>query len=357
MQSGQTEFGKVIMTIVLPALHKTSVLVFRISCSGLFLFALITCVLFGSGRGQQPGTENRQETDLIHFGDLIDVDVIGSLEFDWRGSINPEGFLDGIETLEEPVFALCRSESEITADLITGFSKILREPKINVKVIDRSRRAEAVLGGAVRFPTRFQVRRPVKLNELIILAGGITDNTSGNIVIFRPESLSCAGRSVGSSKATSESFVMASQPSGARSISVTIADLLTGKENPAILSGDIVTVVEAQPIYVIGGVNNPRQLSSRSQLTVSRAIDAAGGLTKDADASSVNVFRRMSSGTETIKVDITRIRAKQADDIILKPYDIVDVTQKGRGPRRFPPHVETDSARMDRANLRLRIIE
>ena len=37
------------------------------------------------------------EVNLIHSGDLIDVDVVGSIEYDWRGRLNPEGFLDGIE--------------------------------------------------------------------------------------------------------------------------------------------------------------------------------------------------------------------------------------------------------------------
>ncbi|MGH9819117.1 MAG: hypothetical protein ACRD43_03015, partial [Pyrinomonadaceae bacterium] len=50
--------------------------------------------------------ENQSEIDLVHYGDVIDVDVVGSLDFDWRGTLNPEGFLDGMERIEDPVYAL-----------------------------------------------------------------------------------------------------------------------------------------------------------------------------------------------------------------------------------------------------------
>ena len=47
--------------------------------------------------------DRMNEADYIHYGDLIDVDVIGSTEYDWRGTLNPQGFLDGMERLDEPV--------------------------------------------------------------------------------------------------------------------------------------------------------------------------------------------------------------------------------------------------------------
>ena len=57
--------------------------------------------------------DRMNEADYIHYGDLIDVDVIGSTEYDWRGTLNPEGFLDGMERLDEPVYALCRSVEDV----------------------------------------------------------------------------------------------------------------------------------------------------------------------------------------------------------------------------------------------------
>src|SRR5438128_1027656 len=139
------------------------------------LFSLFTLALVVNALGQtdkvSKGSETPTETDLVHHGDLIDVDVVGSLEYDWRGSLSPEGFLEGPEVITEPVYGLCKSESEIGSELTSAFGKFLRDPKVVVKVVDRSRRAEAIVGGAVRTPYRFQIRRPVRLNEMIILTG------------------------------------------------------------------------------------------------------------------------------------------------------------------------------------------
>src|SRR6476660_1623127 len=63
------------------------------------------------------------ETDLVHYGDVVDVDVVGSLEFDWRGKLNPEGYLDGFNGFGEPVLGLCRSESEIAEAAAAALSK------------------------------------------------------------------------------------------------------------------------------------------------------------------------------------------------------------------------------------------
>jgi hypothetical protein len=57
------------------------------------------------------------EANLIHLGDLINVDFVGNLEFDWRGTLSPEGFLSGIDFIENPIFALCRSEEAVAQDI------------------------------------------------------------------------------------------------------------------------------------------------------------------------------------------------------------------------------------------------
>jgi hypothetical protein len=98
----------------------------------------------------------------------LTVDVIGSVRYDWRGKINPEGFLDGVEYAENPIYALCRSEQQIAAAVAQAYGKIFRQPKIIVKILDRSNRPPAIIYGAVKTPQRFQIRRPVYLNELLV---------------------------------------------------------------------------------------------------------------------------------------------------------------------------------------------
>jgi protein involved in polysaccharide export with SLBB domain len=328
------------------------------------LFCILLCETWVTA--QTPENFQSQE-DLIHFGDLIDVDVLGSTEYDWRGRLTPEGFLDGIDYVEEPIFGLCRSEEAVAGDIVKGYEKLLREPKIVVKILDRSNRAVSVIEGAVKKPQRFQIKRPVRLNELIIVSGGLTDQASGEIRVFRPQNLSCAERKPETKNAPAETnapnekqFVKTSQAGGAQTFSIAVAELLSGKPdaNPRIVSGDIVTVFEAAPIYITGGVKSPKQISSRAQTTLSRAIDSAGGVTKKATENSVLVFRRSGSKTQVIEADLTKIKAKQAEDIDLKPYDVVEVGQKGSPKKKYPPVIQvSESSGSKTAALPLRVID
>jgi protein involved in polysaccharide export with SLBB domain len=292
---------------------------------------------------------------LVHFGDLIEVDVIGSYEFDWRGSLTPEGFLDGFDSIPEPIYALCQTETDLTAVIEKELAKNLRDPKVAVRILDRSNRAVAFLSGAVRSPKRFQIKRKVRLNELLVLSGGITDRSSGEISIFRPANLNCTEPR----KNTGGEFLKASQPGGAETFNIKIADILRGEQaaNPEILSGDIVTVSEALPVYVIGGVNAPQQIPLRNQLTLSRVIAMAGGLAKEGN-SSVTIFRRELRETKLITADLQKIAAGQADDPAVKAFDIIDVPQKGKPARSRPPVIDKGGPlTLTLAGLPLRIVD
>jgi len=306
----------------------------------------------------------RPEIDLIHFGDLIDVDVIGSFEFDWRGTIDPEGFLAGFDKIPEHISALCKSEEGLAADIAKEYGKILREPRVVVKIIDRSNRPVSILQGAVKTPQRFQIKRPVLLNELLIVAGGLSDRASGEIRIFRSRNLNCfsaeaaapaAGADDGEAR---EKFITVSRGNGSETLNIRIIDLLSGNKqaNPEVLSGDIITVMESPPIYIIGGVNSPKQISSRSQTTLSRAIASAGGLAKEG-LDKVVIFRREGRESRVINADLKKIKAGQEQDIMLQAYDIVDVAQKGKEKRSTAPVIDTGGDPATGPVLPLRIIE
>ncbi|HUR98399.1 MAG TPA: SLBB domain-containing protein [Pyrinomonadaceae bacterium] len=301
-----------------------------------------------------PGLAQNDQAALVHFGDLVEVDVVGSLEYDWRGSLTPEGFLDGLDSLPNQVYGLCQSEADLSA-AIEKELKFLNNPKVAVRILDRSNRAVAFLSGAVRSPKRFQIKRAVNLNELLVLSGGITDRSSGEISIFRPPNLNCSEPR----KTTEGEFVKASQAGGPETINIRIADILRGDQaaNPQILSGDIVTVSEALPIYVIGGVNSPQQIPLRNQLTLTRVIAMAGGLAKEGN-SKITIFRREGRETKRIEADVQQITAGTGDDPVLKAFDIVDVPQKGKPARSRPPVIDRGvPLTLTLAGLPLRIVD
>jgi protein involved in polysaccharide export with SLBB domain len=282
--------------------------------------------------------------DRIHFGDIIEIDLVGGFEYDWRGNLNSDGYLEDFDKIAEPVFARCKTTAELAEDVTRQYAKILRDPRIEVRILDRTNRALAYIDGAVKVPQRLRIKRAVHLNELIVIGGGFTDKTSGEITVFRPENLSCEQ----------------SRTRGPVTMNIKIADVLSGdsKANPKIVSGDIVTVLEALPIYVIGGVNNPAKLSSRNGLTLSRAVAAAGGVSKNGVAASITLYRREGGNTSVIEADLGQIAAGKTEDLVLKAFDIVDVGQKGSPKRKFPPVIEDLENRPAKfASMPLRVIE
>ncbi len=307
----------------------------------------LLCIITGfSPVFSQEAVPRANESDLIHHGDLIDVDLTGSLEHDWRGRLDPEGFLDGLDNIEERIYALCRTESEVAAAIETEYAKFLRDPKVMVRIVDRSDRAVVLLDGAVRVPQRFQLRRAATLRELLMRSGGITDQAGGEIRLFRPPNLSCTDKRAGKGGDLQTTQI------------IKIADVLAGKADPQILSGDIITVTQAQPIYLIGGVAVPISIPLRSQITLSRAISSAGGLARDGIAEKVTIYRRESGQSQRIAADLNKIKKGEAEDPVLKPFDVVEVEQRGRGPRKLPPNFDPDALKASTA-LRppLRIIE
>lgn len=279
---------------------------------------------------------------LIHQGDVIEVDVVGSLDFDWRGTLTPEGYLKDLDKTTEQIFARCRSTDEVAKAVVAAYSRVLRDPVVRVRIIDTSDRATAFIDGAIRTPTRFRLKRAVQLSELIALAGGFTEDLSGEITIFRPVDTSCTAATGGKDE----------------TLHIKLDDLLTGDpaSNPRILTGDIITVNEATPIYVIGGVKDPGRIFARGDITLLRAIASRGGLAKNADAGSATVYRRENGKVSVISVDLDKIRDGSPEDIPLKAFDIIDVPAKGSEKRSSPPVIEPFDGTAS-SKVQLRIVE
>jgi protein involved in polysaccharide export with SLBB domain len=325
--------------------------------SGILVFLLITtCFVYAQTQPEEKltvqATQNQvQDTklkdvpseDLIHFGDLIDVDIIGSAEYDWRGTITPEGFLNTSFFNANPVYALCKSEKFIADEITEIYSKMLRNPQVAVKVLDRSNRSLSYIYGAIRTPQRLKILRPVKLNEVIVLSGGITEKASGIISILRPPKMDCNETSTVETKF----------------LKINVKDLITGKPdaNPLIKFGDVITLEEAEPIYVIGGVNNPRRFLYREDLTLSRLIAMSGGFSSNADPKQIIIYRRESSGTKLINVDFDKVKLRQFEDIELEKYDIIEIGQKDRNKNRPNPTINPLEKGEQTANLPLKIID
>lgn len=184
-----------------------------------------------------------------------------------------------------------------------------------------------VVYGAVRLPVRFELRRRVRLAELLTLSGGVTERVGQTIQIIHSGSECYRG---GAEKPATKSPASASE----KFTVLNLADFVRGDEkaNPYLEAGDIVIVTELDPIYVTGSVVNPRPIYSREPLTFRQAIKLAGGLRADAKKGKVLIYRRRPNGdlAEEFALDLNEIVRHRKKDFILQPGDTVVVGGVGQ---------------------------
>ncbi len=320
--------------------------------SQIFWAAAFLLLFFGNAASQDSRTSDKKDTsevsnlnastientNLIHFGDLVDVDVMGFTEFDWRGTVTSDGFLGGLSFTEDPVYALCRRTSDVAAEIQEAYGKFLNKPVVNVQILDKSDRPLAILYGAVRQPLRFRLMRRVSLKELIVLAGGFSENASGVIeIVSRP--LTSYKVQPDHNSPEIESLQNPEPADKTGFLKINIVELLSGKAeaDPIIKYGDIITVQTANPVYVIGDVANPGRFAFSDGLTVSRAISAAGGMSGKNGEAEIRVFRRNQGGTSVIELASDTSDEKEVGTFKLVEYDIVEVSGDRGNRVRYPP--------------------
>src|SRR6185295_3066476 len=282
---------------------------------------------------QSPGLDVQGiKSYLLGPGDVLDVRVFGQPELTSTVQVDSDGNLSALPFLETPIRAKCRSDKEVQKDIAIAYAKFINNPQVSVRISERNSRQPATVFGAVRQPTRVEMKRKVRLNELMAVSGGFTERAAGTIQILHTEPLMCPEpgeeREAGPIDSTRIPLSV-----------VKIADLRTGKReaNPIIRPGDYVLVTEAEPVYITGAVMSPGGLYLRDNLTLSRALAMVGGARKEAKLSDVMVYRLIPGSTEQkqFHVDVAAIKKNQKPDFVLEPYDTIEVSESGlfSGPR------------------------
>jgi polysaccharide export outer membrane protein len=263
---------------------------------------------------------------LLGPGDVLDVRVFGQPDLTSIVQVDSDGNISSLPFLETPIKAKCRTEKEVQKDITTAYSKFINNPQVSVRISERNSRQPATVFGAVRTPTRVEMKRKVRLNEAMAVAGGFTERAAGTIQILHTEPLMCPGPGEEAEAAPIDGTKIPLQV-------VKISDLRAGKAeaNPFIRPGDYVLVTEAEPVYITGAVNAPGGIYLREQLTLSLALAMVGGTRKEAKLNEVRIYRQVAGSTnqEVLSVDLAAIRKKQQPDFVLQPYDVIEVSESG----------------------------
>lgn len=287
----------------------------------------LTALAFGAWSLQLP--VRAQETsapppanELYHIGpgDVLEIRVFNRPQLS-REAVRVDNLgMVRMPMIEGDIRAACQTESELATAIATLYLKYQNHPHVDVFVKEYSSKPAAVIG-AVDKPGQFQLQRRVRLLELVSLAGGPTERAGQRILVARGvEFLACDQNHAAP---------------GAEFDSYNLNATLRGEENanPYVRSGDVITIPEAQQIFIVGNVFRPTSIPLKERITVSQAVAFAGGTLPDTKKDRVRILRQApgSFAKTEITVDLTAINKRTADDIELVANDIVDVpTSSGK---------------------------
>jgi polysaccharide export outer membrane protein len=294
--------------------------VVKAACGALTLMVLLSPF---QARAQEASTNTPAQPGSAHSaadlyrigpGDVLEVRVFNrpqlsrdAVRVDNRGMIR-------MPMIESEIRAGCRTESELAEELATLYLKYQRHPHVDVFIKEYSSKPVAVMG-AVDKPGQFQLQRRVRLLELVSLAGGPTERAGQRVLLAHGTEIASCDENVSASPSGFEAYDLNSTLRG------------NDSSNPYVHPGDIITVPEAQQVFVVGNVFKPTSISLKEKVTVSQAVAMAGGTMADAKKDRVRILRQLpgSPAKTEIVVDLDAISKRKADDIELKPNDIIDV--------------------------------
>jgi polysaccharide export outer membrane protein len=300
----------------------------------LFLFALAFGVA-ANGTGQTVAADatpklpgaievNTQRGYLVGPGDEITGKVLGEPQFDFVATVDFNGMIE-VPFFDKPIPAQCKSERELRTDVGKLLSKYLKNPQMSLQVTARKSRPPATIYGEVRTPQQVVLTRRSTLLELLSFSGGVTDDAGGMIQIFRTQPPLCSdgGTDADWKKDSGDATDVPS-----RLYSLSAVKLGREEANPAIYPGDVVVVQKAAPVYITGEVRAPQGIFLKEGgVSLAEAIAKIGGVNREAKTKNIKIYRLKSNSKdrEIIAANYDAIRKGEQKDIMLQPYDIVEV--------------------------------
>jgi polysaccharide export outer membrane protein len=306
------------------------------------VFAVFLMLLGGGGAAAQQGAEtagNRAASSRsadwttsasyrIGPADVLDIRMLNKPQLS-RDSVRVDENGMIMMPLIGEVRAGCKTEKELAREISTLYLEYQKNPQVDVFVKEYQSQAVAVIG-AVRTPGRFQMQRRVRLLEMLSFVGGPSERAGRTLQVVHN---STSARACAESSIKSELPPLPDSDTEEGVVAYDLRETLKGAEqsNPYVRAGDIITILEADQVYVVGNVLRPSSLQLTEPLSVSRAIAMAGGLMPDTKSERVRIVRQLpgGGGKKEIVVDLKAIDKQRAEDVLLQANDIVDVPTSG----------------------------
>jgi len=248
-------------------------------------------------------------------GDVLDIRIYNRPQLS-REAVRVEGSgMIRMPLIENEIQAVCLTEGELAKEISTRYARYYKNLQVDVFIKEYHSKQVAIIG-AVNEQSRFELQRRVRLLELLTYAKGPSTKAGQTINIVHSTAVSPC-------KQTDDTDTSAAFSS------YKLSDVLQGdpKSNPYLETGDIVTLPEADQVYVVGNVFMPLTISLKEPITLTRAIAMAGGLKQDTKKDKIRILRQEPGTTvrKEIMVDLSAIEKKSSEDLALAPNDIIDV--------------------------------
>ena len=268
-----------------------------------------------------PATLRTNDDDRYRIGpgDILDIRILNRPTLS-RDAVRVEG--NGVirmPLIDDEIQAACKTEGELAKEIAERYTKFYRKPQVDVFIKEYHSRQVAVIG-AVNEQSRFELQRRIRLLDLLTYAKGTSPKAGQTInIVHAPRVQGCQKAGETEDDAAFSSYKLSATLQG------------DPRANPYIEAGDIITVPEANLVYVVGNVYTPLTIPLKEPITLSRAVAMAGGVKQDSKKDKVRIVRQEpgAATSKEIVVDLTAIEKKRADDIALMPNDIIDVPSSG----------------------------
>lgn len=240
------------------------------------------------------------QADILTYplgpGDEVHLEVVGQPDMSGDLRVGADGLITVPRARAVPVAGLTidAAKDAIVADLAAGY---LRNPQVLLDLRTVASRLVEVSGG-VQKPASYALSSGnTVMSRVLLEAGGLLDPSAPEAQIWRDRD---GRREV---------------------IRVDLERLRRGDADadPELLPGDHVYVPQSDQVFVDGQVQKPGAIAYRDGMTVSEAVIQAGSALGTARLRGVYIMR----GGERINVNLKRIQAAKAPDIVLVPGDRV----------------------------------
>lgn len=258
----------------------------------------------------------------IGYQDTLQITVTRHSDMSAVVSVNPNGMIY-LPRLDTPILAVCKTERELAVEIVAELKKsLLKNPYVDVRAVDQKSQAFGVIG-AVEKPNYLFINKKLQLLELLALAGGPNKEAGTRMLVARTGS---------SSFCQNDKPVADEANKDIQLFDFKIRDVQEGKVNFPMQPGDIVSVLDADFVYVVGNVNKPGRIPLKNPISLTQAIATAEGFKPATKKDRIRVLRQKPNSTEREELvfNLKDIEKLKTPDPILQVNDIVAVSEDAK---------------------------